>query len=186
MLRKPIMLGTTWLTILVSLGKEAVSNINVSRLFCSKYRLQKGRSRSTLCNDVCYSKNKNKDVALCFWLTLDRNSRRVFSTKFYMGRLRPEVQLLNPFTYHFWQTRYPFLYFPLTNGASFNIPRLELYIRFFGCYKCTLLNMTEENHETRTFSRVFNICKPCLRLNVRFFYESSVLLAVGAKNLGTE
>ena len=171
MLRKPIMLGTTWLTILVSLGKEAVSNINVSRLFCSKYRLQKGRSRSTLCNDVCYSKNKNNDVALCFWLTLDRNSRRGFSTKFYMGRLRPEVQLLNPFTYHFWQTRYPFLYFPLTNGASFNIPRLELYIRFFGCYKCTLLNMTEENHETRTFSRVFNICKPCLRLNVRFLMK---------------
>ena len=28
MLRKPIMLGTTWLTILVSLGKEAASNIN--------------------------------------------------------------------------------------------------------------------------------------------------------------
>ena len=27
--------------------------------------------------------------------------------------------------------------------------------------------MKEENHETRTFSRVFNICKPCLRLNVR-------------------
>ena len=157
MLRKPITLGTTWLTILVSLGKEAASNINVSRLFCSKYRLQKGRSRSTLCNDVCYSKNKNNDVALCFWLTLDRNSRRGFSTKFSMGRLRPEFQPLNPFTYHFWQTRYPFLYFPLTNGASFNVPRLELYIPFFGCYKCTLLNMTEENHETRTFSRVFNI-----------------------------
>ena len=47
--------------------------------------------------------------------------------------------------------------------------------------------MKQENHETRTFSRVFNICKPCLRLDVRFFfYESSVLLAVGAKNLGTE
>ena len=33
--------------------------------------------------------------------------------------------------------------------------------------------MTQENQETRTFSRVFNICKPCLRLNVHFFYESS-------------
>ena len=60
------------------------------------------------------------------------NSRRSVSTKFYMGRLRPEFQPLNPFMYHFWQTRYPFLYFPLTNVASFNIPHLELfYIPFF-------------------------------------------------------
>ena len=164
------MLGTTWLTILVSLGKEAASNINVSRLFCSKYRLQKGRSRSTLCSDVCYSKNKNNDVALCFWLTLDRNSRRGFSTKFYMGRLRPEVQPLNPFTYHFWQTRYHFLYFPLTNGV-FQHTSFRTLHPFFCCYKCTLLNMKEQNHETRTFSRVFNICKPCLRLNVRFLMK---------------
>ena len=125
------MLRTTWLTILLSLGKEAASNINVWQLVCSKYVLRKGRSRSTLCNDVCYSKNKNKDVALCFWLTLDHNSLRDFSRKFYMGKLHPEVQPLNPFTYHFWQTRYPFLYFPLTNGASFNIPRWEIYILFF-------------------------------------------------------
>ena len=125
------MLRTTWLTILLSLGKEAASNINVSQLFCSKYVLRKGRSRSTLCNDVCYSKNRNKVVALCFWLTLDHNSRRGFSTKFYMGRLHPEVQPLNPFTYHFWQTRYPFLYFPLTNCASLSILRWELYILFF-------------------------------------------------------
>ena len=163
------MLRTTWLTILLSLGKEAASNINVWQLVCSKYVLRKGRSRSTLCNDVCYSKNKNKDVALCFWLTLDHNGRRGE-----WGRLRPEVQPvqpLNPFTYHFWQTRYPFLYFPLTNSASLNIPRWELYILFFFFYCCksTLLNMKQENHETRTFSRVFNICKPCLRLNVRFF-----------------
>ena len=125
------MLRTNWLTILLSLGKEAASNINVWQLFCSKYLLRKGRSRSTLSNDVCNSKNGNKDVALCFWLTLDHNSRRGFSTKFYMGRLHPEVQPLNPFTYHFWQTRYPFLYFPLTNCASFSIPRWELYILFF-------------------------------------------------------
>ena len=95
------MLRTTWLTILLSLGKEAASNINVWQLFCSKYVLRKGRSRSTLCNDVCYSKNRNKDVALCFWLTLDHNSRRGFSTKFCMGRLHPEVQPLNPFTCQF-------------------------------------------------------------------------------------
>ena len=57
---------------------------------------------------------------------------------------------------------------------------------FFCCFKCTLLNMKQENHETRTFSQVSNICKPCLRLNVPFFYESSVLLAVVANNLGTE
>ena len=162
------MLRTTWLTILSSRGKQAASNINVSQLFCSKHGLQKGRSRSTLCNDVCYSKNKSKDVALCFWLTLDHNGRRGE-----WGRLRPEVQPvqpLNPFTYHFWQTRYPFLYFALTNSASLNIPRWELYILFFFyCYKSTLLNMKQENHETRTFSRVFNICKPCLRLDVRFF-----------------
>ena len=44
-------------------------------------------------------KNKNNDVALCFWLTLDHNSRRGFSTKFYIGRLRAEVQPLNPFIY---------------------------------------------------------------------------------------
>ena len=132
------MLRNTWLTILLSLGKEAASNINVWQLVCSKYVLRKGRSRSTLCNDVCYSKKKNKDVALCFWLTLDHNSLRDFSRKFYIGRLHPEVQPLNPFTYHFWQTRYPFLYFPLTNGASFNIPRWEIYILFFFyCYKCT-------------------------------------------------
>ena len=37
-----------------------------------------------------------------------------------------------------------------------------------------------------TFSRVFNISKPCLRLNVRFFHESSVLLATVAKNLGSK
>ena len=165
------MLRTTWLTILLSLGKEAASNINVWQLVCSKYVLRKGRSRSTLCNDVCYSKNKNKDVALCFWLTLDHNSLRDFSRKFYMGSLHPEVQPLNPFTYHFWQTRYPFLYFPLTNGLFQHTSLRTLHPFFFRCYKCTLLNMKEENHETRTFSRVFNICKPCLRLNVRFLMK---------------
>ena len=46
--------------------------------------------------------------------------------------------------------------------------------------------MKQENHETRTFSRVFNIRTPCLRLSVRFFYESSVLLAVVAENLGSK
>ena len=170
------MLRTTWLTILSSRGKQAASNINVSQLFCSKYGLQKGRSRSTLCNDVCYSKNKNKDVALCFWLTLDHNGRRGE-----WGRLRPEVQPvqpLNPFTYHFWQTRYPFLYFALTNSASLNIPRWELYILFFYCYKSTLLNMKQENHETTSVSPSTSECT--------LFYESSVLLAVVAKNLGTE
>ena len=41
--------------------------INVSQLFCSKYGLKKRRSRSTLCNDVCYSKNTNNlDVALSY------------------------------------------------------------------------------------------------------------------------
>ena len=29
--------------------------------------------------------------------------------------------------------------------------------------------MKQENHETRTFSRVFNICKPYVHLSVRFF-----------------
>ena len=43
--------------------------------------------------------------------------------------------------------------------------------------------MKQENHETRTFSRVFNIFKPCLRLNVRFFMKVTVLLAVVAKSL---
>ena len=47
--------------------------------------------------------------------------------------------------------------------------------------------MKQENHETRTFSRVFNICKPCLRLNVRFFFmKVTVLLAVVAKSLGSK
>ena len=45
--------------------------------------------------------------------------------------------------------------------------------------------MKQENHETRTFSRVFNICKPCLRLNVRFFMKVTFLLAVVAKSLGS-
>ena len=31
--------------------------------------------------------------------------------------------------------------------------------------------MKQENHETRTFSRVFNICKPSLSLSVRFFVK---------------
>ena len=147
-----IMLLTTWLTILLSLGKEAASNINVWQLFCSKYVLRKGRSRSTLCNDVCYSKNRNKDVALCFWLTLDHNSRRGFSTKFYMGRLRPEVQPLNPFTYHFWQTRYSFLYFPLTNGLFQHTSLRNLHpFFFFYCYKCT----TRRRHLPFTRQLVF-------------------------------
>ena len=46
--------------------------------------------------------------------------------------------------------------------------------------------MKQENPETRTFSPVFNVCKLCLRMNVRFFYESIVLLAVVAKNLGSK
>ena len=69
----PIMLCTTWLTILLSLGKEAASNIKVWQLFCSKYVLRKGRSRSTLCNDVCYSKNRNKEVALSVFLADSRS-----------------------------------------------------------------------------------------------------------------
>ena len=44
--------------------------------------------------------------------------------------------------------------------------------------------MKQENHETRSLSRVFNVCKPCLRMNVRFFYERIVLIAVVAKKLG--
>ena len=83
----PIMLRTTWLIILLLIRKEAASNINVSQLFCSVYRWQKGRSRSTLCIDVCYSKNRNNNVALSFWLTLDHTSGRGFSTKFDMERL---------------------------------------------------------------------------------------------------
>ena len=173
MLRKPIMLGTTWPTILVSLGKEAASNTNVSRLFCSKYRLQKGRSRSTLCNDVCYSKNKNNDVALCFWLTLDHNSRRGFSTKFYVGRLRAEVQPLNPFIYvPFLTDKIPFPILSIDKWCPFQHTSFRTLHPFFECYKCTLLNRKEENHETRTFSRVFNICNPCLRLNVRFLMKA--------------
>ena len=49
-----------------------------------------------------------------------------------------------------------------------------------------MLNINQENHETRTFSRVFNICKPCLFLNVRFFMKVTVLLAVVAKSLGSK
>ena len=44
--------------------------------------------------------------------------------------------------------------------------------------------MKQENHETRSLSRVLNVCKPCLRMNVRFFYESIILIAVVAKKLG--
>ena len=44
--------------------------------------------------------------------------------------------------------------------------------------------MKQENHETRSLSRVFNVCKPCLRMNVRFFYESIILIAVVVKKLG--
>ena len=46
--------------------------------------------------------------------------------------------------------------------------------------------MKQENHETRTFSRVFNSCKPCLRLSVGFFMKVTVLLAVVAQNLGSK
>ena len=93
-----------------------------------------------------------------------------FSTKFYMGRFRPEVQPLNPFTYHFWQKGYSFLYLLLIidKCCFFQHTSFRTFLHpFFCCYKCTLWNMKEENHETRTFSRVFTICKPCLSLNVR-------------------
>ena len=46
--------------------------------------------------------------------------------------------------------------------------------------------MKQENHETRTFSRVFNMCTPCLCMNVRFFYENYCYLAVVAKSLGSK
>ena len=36
--------------------------------------------------------------------------------------------------------------------------------------------MKQENHETRTFSRVFNICKPCLAV---------VAKGLGSKKTGT-
>ena len=131
------MLRTTWLTILLSLGKEAASNINVWQLVCSKYVLRKGRSRSTLCNDVCYSKNRNKDVALCFWLTLNHNSRRGFSTKFYVGRLHPEVQPLNSFTYHFLTDKIPFLILSIDKWCLFQHSSLRTLHPFFHCFKCT-------------------------------------------------
>ena len=95
-----------------------------------------------------------------------------------MERLRPEIQPLNAFYVPFLTEKIPFLilstdtflflYFP------FNIP--------FYCYKCSLLTMKQENHETTTFSRVFTICEPCLRLNVRFFMKATVLLDVVAQN----
>ena len=46
--------------------------------------------------------------------------------------------------------------------------------------------MKQENHETRAFSRVFNMCTPCLCMNVRFFMKVTVLLAVVAKSLGSK
>ena len=46
--------------------------------------------------------------------------------------------------------------------------------------------MKQENHETRTFSRVFNMCTPCLCMNVRFFMKVTVLLALVTKSLGSK
>ena len=137
------MLRTTWLTILLSLGKEAASNINVSQLFCSKYGLKKGRSRSTLCNDVCYSKNTNNlDVALSYWQTLqmiiaEKGGGGGFSTKFYMGRLRPEVQPLNPFTYHFLTEKVPFPVLSIDKWCLFQRTSFRTWHPFFCCYERT-------------------------------------------------
>ena len=73
-------LRATLLTILLSRGNEAASNLNVWQQYFAAGIFEKVGSRSALC-DVCYGKNKNEDDALSFWLTLDRNSRGGCSTQ---------------------------------------------------------------------------------------------------------
>ena len=71
--------------------------------------------------------------------------------KFYTGRLLPEVPLLCPFIYHFWQERCPYIIPSIDKWYPFHVPSLLLLI-IFNCFKGNVFEIWL-NHKTRKFSR---------------------------------
>ena len=79
-----------------------------------------------------------------------------YSITFYAGRLRPEVQPLYAFLYHFWLKRCPFCIPFIDKWYPSQIPHLELCIPFLNCCKCTVFKiwMTHKNQNVfSTFSQ---------------------------------
>ena len=75
-----------------------------------------------------------------------------FSTKFYTGRLRPEVQPLT-LLYTLYHPSYTFCW----QWYPFHMPSLELCIPL-NCCKCTVIQIWT-NHKTRPFTQLFS--QPC-------------------------
>ena len=77
-----------------------------------------------------------------------------WSIKFYAGRIRPEVgPTPYPFTYHFWQKRYPFPTPSFNKWYPFLITNLEFCIPINQC-KGTPFKIWI-NHKIRMFFRLF-------------------------------
>ena len=75
-----------------------------------------------------------------------------YSITFYAGRLRPEVQPLYPFLYHFWLRGYPFCIPFIDKWYPFHIPYLELCIPFLNCCKCTVFKIWMNHKNQNVFS----------------------------------
>ena len=102
------------------------------------------------------------------------------ATKFYTGKLCPEVQPLSyPFTYHFWQKRYPFrIHVPksVDKCHTFHLLSLELCIPL-NCCECTVFKKWI-NQKTRKFFRFSHSHKMhLLALSSLFTHRNSSTLS---------
>ena len=102
------------------------------------------------------------------------------ATKFYTGKLCPEVQPLSyPFTYHFWQKRYPFrIHVPKSDDKchTFHLLSLELCIPL-NCCECTVFKKWI-NQKTRKFFRFSHSHKMhLLALSSLFTHRNSSTLS---------
>ena len=102
------------------------------------------------------------------------------ATKFYTGKLCPEVQPLSyPFIYHFWQKRYPFrIHVPksVDKCHTFHLLSLELCIPL-NCCECTVFKKWT-NQKTRKFFRFSHSHKMhLLALSSLFTHRNSSTLS---------
>ena len=102
------------------------------------------------------------------------------ATKFYTGKLCPEVQPLSyPFIYHFWQKRYPFrIHVPksVDKCHTFHLLSLELCIPL-NCCECTVFKKWINQKTTKFFRFSHSHKMHLLALSSLFTHRNSSTLS---------
>ena len=116
--------------------------------------------------------------------SLDRNFRTLaevaggggYSITFYTASLRPEVQPLTTFIYHFWQERYPFNIPSIDKWYPFHTPSLELCVpsNHWKCTVSTRISDINKSLWTRIFSHFHNHKMYRLALQLRIFLPTEM------------